>query len=72
MSSDLTREEQSEFTDKVGKPKEPIYMNPKTGQEYVITGKVPDTLVKKGGRKTKKSKAKKYKKRLSLKFRKIR
>ena len=73
MSSDLTRTEQSMFTKKVGQPDDPVYIDPKDGQEVVLSpgSKVPKTLIKAGKRKTKKSK-RQIKKRSLLKSRKVR
>jgi hypothetical protein len=72
MSSDLTFDEQSMFTKKVGKPDEPVYIDPKDGQRVVIGpgSKVPKTLIKAGKRKT--IKKKHQKKRSLLKSRKVR
>lgn len=52
MSSDLTREEQRMFADKVGKPKDPVFVDPLDNQEVVLNpgGKVPNRFVKKGGK----------------------
>lgn len=65
MSRDLTLKEQLEYADKVGKPRDPVFLNPE-GQEVVVgvgdTSK--QTLVKASARQTKK-------KRSTLKLRKV-
>ncbi len=54
-------------------PDGPSYINPKTGEKVILSPgqEVPDGFVKKGGRKTRKSK-RRSKKRSLLKSRKIR
>lgn len=73
MSSDLTFDEQSMFTKKVGKPDEPVFIDPKDGREVIVGpgSKVPKILVKREKRKTKKAK-RSVKKRSLLKSRKVR
>ena len=46
-----------QFTRKMGKREDPIYIDKVTGTDVLITPSkdVPDNLVKKGGKKTKKS-----------------
>lgn len=73
MSGDLTRKEQSMFVKKVGKPDEPVYIDPQDNQEVIIAPgtKVPKNLIKAGKRKTRKNK-RQTKKRSLLKLRKVR
>lgn len=73
MSSDLTRKEQLMFVNEVGKPELPVFTNPTDNKDYVFGPgtKIPDGLVKKAGKKTKKNK-RKSKKRSFLKSRKVR
>lgn len=74
MSRDLTPNEQAMFTKKVGKPEDPVFIDPKDGQEVIVApgSKVPSNLIKAGKRKTKKSKRHLSKKRSLLKSRKVR
>lgn len=67
MSRDLTLEEQRMFADKVGKPKDPVFMDPMDGQQVVLNpgSNVPKRLVRKGGRKTKKRRSQKNAKRIT-------
>lgn len=55
-------------------PDELAYTNPKTGERIILRPdqEVPEGFVKKGGRKTRRRKIRKTKKRLMLKFRKVR